>query len=60
MDESLKFDVHENNLTAKLAKLIGWLGRLRKALPTSKAYCMYYIILTCYLILIMHVLSGDL
>ena len=38
VDESLKFDVHVNNLTAKLAKLIGWLGSLRKALPTS--YCM--------------------
>ena len=35
VDESLKFDIHVNNLTAKLAKLIGWLGRLRKTLPTG-------------------------
>ena len=41
VDESLKFDVHVNNLTAKLAKLIGWLGRLRKTLPTSLLHVVY-------------------
>ena len=41
VDESLKFDVHVNNLTAKLAKLIGWLGRLRKTLPTSLLRVVY-------------------
>ena len=47
------------NLTAKLAKLIGWLDRLRKTLPTSLLHVVYNYP-TCYLILTMHVLSGDL
>ena len=41
VDESLKFDIHVNNLTAKLAKLIGWLGRLRKTLPTGLLHIVY-------------------
>ena len=41
VDESLKFDIHVNNLTAKLAKLIGWLGRLRKTLPTGLLHIIY-------------------
>ena len=41
VDESLKFDLHVNNLTAQLAKLIGWLGRLRKTLPTSLLQVVY-------------------
>ena len=41
VDVSLKFDVHVNILTAKLAKLIGWLDRLRKTLPTSLLHVKY-------------------
>ena len=41
VEESLKFVVHVNNLTAKLAKLFGWLGRLRKTLPTSLLQVIY-------------------
>ena len=41
VDESLKFDVHVSSLTAKLAKLIGWLGRLRKTLPTNLLHVVY-------------------
>ena len=41
VDESLKFEIHVNNLTAKLDKLIGWLGRLRKTLPTSLLHVVY-------------------
>ena len=41
VDESLKFDLHVNNLTVKIAKLIGWLGRLRKTLPTSLLRVVY-------------------
>ena len=41
VDESLKFEIHANNLTAKLDKLIGWLGRLRKTLSTSLLHVVY-------------------
>ena len=42
VDESLQFDIHVHNLTAKLAKLIGWLGRLRKTLPTGLLHIYIY------------------
>ena len=40
IDENLKFDIHVNRLTAKLAKLIGWLGRLKQL--SQKAYYVVY------------------
>ena len=33
--------IHVNNLTVKLAKLIGWLGRLIKTLPTGLLHIVY-------------------
>ena len=36
VDESLKFDVQVNNLTVKLAKLIGWLYRQTEKNITNK------------------------
>ena len=41
VDESLKFEIHVNNLTAKLDKLIGWLGKPRKTLSTSLLQVVY-------------------
>ena len=53
----MKFDVHVK--IAKLAELIGWLGRLRKHRSKPSA-CNIIMFHTCYLILITHVPQGDL
>ena len=36
IDEHLKFDIHVYRLTAKLAKLIGWLGTLKRIVPQKR------------------------